>query len=373
MKTNENKKGISLIVLIITILVMIILAAAIILNIDDTKLIGRAEKAVSDNQLSIAKEIRVVARAEWRANEEKLSKEYGSFSNYLIYKLEEAEVEIGTEAGQMSVDEEGSLFFYAVPPIPEGYVASSVSTEDQISEGLVIYQGDDPVTEENVATAKTTRNQFVWVPVPNISKFERKDWYTGNVLVSELNSCLPTEIEEYNVMKASVEKYGGFYIGRYEASKPDSYVLCVAGKTPYTQTASFSVAKNACKSFSSESVVGHLVYGEEWDAALTFIATNHPQYPSSTFNPSTYKYYGRYSSTVTTTASKEDYRVNNIYDMAGNAFEWTMEEADDGALRGLRGGYASTNGGVNAAGYRSRNDATRATAVYGFRPALYVK
>lgn len=46
---KANKKGISLIVLIITIVVIIILAAAIILNLSNTNIIKNARTAVSEN------------------------------------------------------------------------------------------------------------------------------------------------------------------------------------------------------------------------------------------------------------------------------------------------------------------------------------
>ncbi len=53
--------------------------------------------------------------------------------------------------------------------IPNGYVASQISTEDSVEEGLVIYEGTEPVTEENHATALTSRNQYVWIPVEDIN------------------------------------------------------------------------------------------------------------------------------------------------------------------------------------------------------------
>ena len=46
MKTRKNKKGISLIVLVITIIVMIILAAAIIISISNSGIVNRANEAV---------------------------------------------------------------------------------------------------------------------------------------------------------------------------------------------------------------------------------------------------------------------------------------------------------------------------------------
>lgn len=49
---KANKKGISLIVLIITIVVIIILAAAIILNLSNTNIINNAKTAVSANDVA---------------------------------------------------------------------------------------------------------------------------------------------------------------------------------------------------------------------------------------------------------------------------------------------------------------------------------
>ena len=52
-------------------------------------------------------------------------------------------------------------------PIPVGFTKSDIPTEDEISEGLVIYQGTDQVSTDEDAI--TTRNQFVWIPVTDIN------------------------------------------------------------------------------------------------------------------------------------------------------------------------------------------------------------
>jgi len=46
------------------------------------------------------------------------------------------------------------------------------------------------------------------------------------------------------------------------------------------------------------------------------------------------------------------YMVKNIYDMAGNVYEWTMESFDDNT-RVIRGGFSGTNGYVAPASYRA--------------------
>ena len=55
-------------------------------------------------------------------------------------------------------------------PVPKGFTVSGVSSENTIDDGLVIYEGLDAVTDSNLETARTTRNQFVWVPVANPSE-----------------------------------------------------------------------------------------------------------------------------------------------------------------------------------------------------------
>ena len=56
-----------------------------------------------------------------------------------------------------------------IVPIPDGYVASQVEGENTKEDGLVIYEGTDPVTAENHATAMSSRNQYVWIPVDDIN------------------------------------------------------------------------------------------------------------------------------------------------------------------------------------------------------------
>ena len=63
-------------------------------------------------------------------------------------------------------------------PVPNGYVGSSVSgenEENEIDTGYVIYEGEEEVTEANVEEARKTRNQYVWVPVADASKIYGTD------------------------------------------------------------------------------------------------------------------------------------------------------------------------------------------------------
>lgn len=146
-------------------------------------------------------------------------------------------------------------------PVPKGYVASDIADEKIVNTGLVIYEGEEPVTDSNKDTAQRTRNQWVWVPVENPSEIYGTDsngvkhgklydfsdsgrtalyWTESNgvmrlfsdgfnrepdILYSEdYDSGIPnylTEETENNINKElkenfemtieSIEKYGGFY------------------------------------------------------------------------------------------------------------------------------------------------------------------
>ena len=67
-------------------------------------------------------------------------------------------------------------------PVPNGFVGSKVTGENEIDSGYVIYAINEGETEDTVEIndtnkdeAQKTRNQYVWVPVPDISKFYGTD------------------------------------------------------------------------------------------------------------------------------------------------------------------------------------------------------
>ena len=77
-----------------------------------------------------------------------------------------------------------------------------------------------------------------------------------------------------------------------------------------------------------------------------------------------------------TTGAVEDYKVKNIYDMAGNMWEWTTEEGRhnaSGSFAVLRGGSFDNIGTASSACYRSGNNGVGNTDFrFGFRVSLYI-
>ena len=310
-------------------------------------------------------------------------------------------------------------------PVPNGFVGSSATGENEIDTGFVIYEGEEEVTDSNVQTAQTSRNQYVWIPVEDISKFygtdaNGKSWgkiydyttgtssnstfdeVTGTYAYnwSETNGVMsissstsyrepdvlrsydtPYYLKTYKVsedsqldfllrqqtdfkkMINSVEKYGGFYIGRYETGNlSQDQVVVQKGNTDINYTTWYN-AYEKCKTLSdnNNNIETGLIWGNQWDRTLMWLmecnakdettgkskeevisdSTSWGNYINATFtytnSSGVTATKNENSSTGIPTGSTEYTNANNIYDLAGNMYEWTME-AYSAVYRVLRGG-----------------------------------
>ena len=77
---------------------------------------------------------------------------------------------------------------------------------------------------------------------------------------------------------------------------------------------------------------------------------------------------GNYTGSISTTGF---YAEKNIYDLAGNVDEWTMEAYDTG-YRVYRGGQYNANVANYPASSRRYNGTSSSSVNTGFRVALYV-
>jgi hypothetical protein len=55
-------------------------------------------------------------------------------------------------------------------PVPKGFTASGATGEHTVNTGFVIYEGTGEINDDNAWDESCTRNQFVWVPVPDPSR-----------------------------------------------------------------------------------------------------------------------------------------------------------------------------------------------------------
>ena len=390
MKLN-NKKGISLIVLVITIIVMIVLAAAIILSLSNSGVIGRANEAKSKTDVANAKQVVAMATAEWQLDEAKIRKEdtsIQSLKDYANKKLEDAGFTTSGNGG-ISLSDSGAVNTIYIDSkgkqaiIPEGFAVSQLITEKTVEDGLVIKDEKG--------------NEFVWVPVevPADKTFEE---VFRRKTVSDYAEPFSTdsyteEVEEHNIMKASVEKNGGFYIARYEAGKEKNNVNTVVSKKSvdvwnnilWSQSMSMTeIGTDGAIYYSrqmykaSNSVTSTLCYGVQWDAVMNFmdgvpnVLDNSKDYIDDSTGMGWYGDNSNYEvhKTGTDVDEKASNMVKNIYDMAGNVAEWTMEAVytDRRVLRG--GDYQRYGDNCPAS---ERLEPMGNIDPFGFRVALYLK
>ena len=332
-------------------------------------------------------------------------------------------------------------------PVPNGYVGSKVAGENEIDTGYVIYEGEEEVTDSNVADAQKNRNQYVWIPVPDISKFYGTDtngkkwgkqyqfssstssscdeitgtkpynWSESNGVMTinsktsyrepdvvpksgstgyDMDSRLKTigakttheflnQLEkEFNNMLASVEKYGGFYIGRYETGNINQDTPVVRkGNTNIRSQTWYNMYKR-CKNIrgANTNVETGMIWGNQWDRTLMWLIetgskTKEQIADDSTswgnYYNATFEYVNSSGSTATKnensstripTGSAEYTKANNIYDLAGNVRDWTME-ANSTYYRVYRGGTCSSDGTYYPADVRSYNYPTVSSYDYG--------
>ena len=347
-------------------------------------------------------------------------------------------------------------------PVPNGYVGSKVTGENEINTGYVIYEGEEEVNDTNKDEAQKSRNQYVWIPVPDISKFygtdsNGKKWgkiynftsgTNSNPLFDEITGTYPlnwsesngimrinsktnyrepdvvpkygstvydgdsrlktlglgarttqeflSQVEsEFNRMLASVEKYGGFYIGRYETGNinQDTPVIQKGNTNIHSQTW-YNMYKR-CKNLKGKNtnVETGIAWGNQFDRTLAWLVetgnkTKQEITDDSTswgnYYNATFEYINSSGNTATKnkdseiripTGSAEYTKANNIYDLSGNVWDWTMEACNTYGFyyRVLRGDSCSYSGIYYPADHRGTYPPDRSSYYDGCRSALYIK
>lgn len=257
-------------------------------------------------------------------------------------------------------------------------------------------------------------NQFVWVPVENFSEFTREHfgtsdqkWWTGTFVTDGLSannlyepvSDGTKDETEVDKMYKSVKENQGFYVGRYEAGttvagtgrrgnlvckqEADVYNnIGIADTDDMTDETggAVEVARGMYSKDNGDSVTSTLIYGVQWDAIMRWMK-DEPNLTGGKYvqDSTDMGWYVTNSSSGNSDhktgkdLNGEKNVVKNIYDLAGNVSEWTMENYNT-SYRVFRGGsYRSSNGSSGPASNRNIEfPSTKNKDDVGFRVALYL-
>ena len=299
-----------------------------------------------------------------------------------------------------------------------------------LSTGLVVTDGTNywtwiEVPKTQVFASDTTENDY--------DKIEDDlEAYTGTLLSRngytdqwyDHNRGCGLTYKEYNSLKkymlSSVYRNGGFWIGQYEAgaetypatANNDTRTPVIAqGKYPYNYITCAN-AQIKSSQINSGNYTSSLMFGIQWDLVLKHLqvrggltqdeltknSNSWGNYNDATFtiengqyttSPSTENSLKKYtedtsgyvenstklqneSVLLTTGANSSQNCKMNIYDIAGNQYEWTLEKST-GAYYPCtdRGGDYNVLGSYYPVSYRGSDSTIVSISISSFRPALY--
>ena len=420
-----KNKGVTLIALAVTIVVMLILAGVTISVLNgENGIVKQAQKAKEESKIkelkekvridiagkrveningelrvSVLKEIldkyfdnvpvetQITSETELKAKEE-----YGK------YEMKISDIDVGEITYETSYtifkDVNGEQV-----PIPEGYIVSENSDENIVNKGLVI--------------SDSRGNEYVWISCTvdsssNKLQYKRTEWgvekdgtdnsraikdeltlkdidvtYSKTDTDNGINEEISKEIvAQINAEKESIKKYGGYYIGRYEVGKDNKTAVIKAEQEPYVNI-KWSKAYELAKGIGGgEGATTYLCSSYSWDTAINFIQnTTGKNYATSIigFNGNWKSQEVKDSSGKVIKPVNTAQRLNtglttalcNIYDMGGNVGEFTTElNPGTSETVVLRGGDYTVN---YPAGYRWDYYSGVACSYCGFRATLFLK
>ena len=368
-KQIRKQKGITLVALVITVVVMLILAGvAIAAVVDGDGLFSKTRQATETY--------------------ENATRDEGDTIQSMINQIDEYLGEKNPPTGGETIENPinqivnvnqtysgGTTGSYSDPIIPKGFKPVGNAQDSTITEGAE--WGSKNGYQYGLVIQDESGNQFVWVPVDGTTvKFERYDFGKMNSSISSFDDLMETVPE---AITTSVTNNGGFYIARYEAGKLDGVTLETNGSVRPVSKQGVEVwdeiawsdngtnddtnpgngIVTVARSMYPEEdinygVVSTLIYGIQWDTALKFIGAydtgeaGYDTYALDSTGMGNYNDKNEYDedldgfSNITTCGAAPEFRQKNIYDMAGNVYEWTMEKYSDYRIN--RGGAYNFSG-----------------------------
>ena len=437
----KNKKGITLVALVVTIVVLLILAGVSInLVLGNNGIIAKAKDAETKSAEASQNDLKGM--------------------NGLVSEMEGALAGNGSTGSGSGNGGAGTKVPAEATAETAPYFPDNTFTkkEGTIDTGLVIQDASG--------------NEYVWVVVPRTTAVYKTTGLGKTTFTDADYRSIETDLKNYtstygttddfsdtwyadtnnegwlteaeyktlkNDMLKSVYENGGFYVGRYEAGIVENRTLygpknsdgkytiegmstpvSKADAYPYTWVTR-TQAQNLASNVNSGTKTSSLMFGVQWDLVLAFMhnkgniadstltsnSTTIGNYCNSTFQLSQtgqYAVCSNYSLSSTwnqstkpttnfvdssrnkiaqssdgngilvTTGTSETNKVMNIYDIAGNVWEWTLELTSyPGTNRpcARRGGGFYDTGSSLPAAYRSDGGTVGSVGIIGFRVSLF--
>ena len=331
-----------------------------------------------------------------------------------------------------------------------------VMNNEQTNEEVSTNAETGEITQEdiNIFNLQKSVNQYVWVPVKDISRIYGVDsngklwgklwdfsssgriprnWSEtsdGVMKITSKTDCREPDVARYNeyydidsylqiyfdgkakyellakeleenfyITIKSIQEYGGFYIGRYETGGLNGTTVVRKMETNLNNLTWYSMYEKTKKlNGSNDNVMTIMIWGALWDETLQWlvdskaIISNGTTLTYSLLSDSTT--WGNYedanfyyilaesetpeetgektTAIIIPTGSSEYTKTNNIYDLAGNVNEWTIEIYSTG-YRGYRGGYYNNKGNTNAVIFRNGTDPNYGTSYASCRSILLIR
>ena len=427
-KNYSNQTGITLIALVVTIVVLLILAGVSISALfGDSGIIDRAKEAQNETNKATERDKKEIKElSNWL--DSKINGTTGggttggdanpsttSKISTLVGKVVDKNTKAEDAYGNKITIPKGFKILEHNPTSSTGAVTYNYTNSEETGEHIPAVQ--DGIVIEN----GTDKNQFVWVPVGTIknknnttntitlgrySSFTATNGVytpaqvasvencTNAVTISDMYQELSTsrggnsaeDSTAQNATARNLEEFisttlanGGYYIARFEASGTASKITSKYNQTVLGNITQPNAAKAAREMYGEIKENNKLVYASDlvnsyaWDTAIVFIQTYSGKTDYASHNESK-------TTKAFTATGKNDDKYCNIFDMSGNASEWTTEYStySDSSYFypcvGRGGRYDTDDGRADFyTSYRNIFLTTHSFFNNGLRPLLYVK
>ena len=410
MESKIRNKGITLIALVITIIVLLILAGVTIAALSgDNGILTRAKEAKQKTEQAQKEEEKTLSNMESilnntstfnKVNTEDTNPAGAMPTNVTI-------LESDANKGIVIKDKNDNEWVWVEVPKTTVFSDLTIDTTKELTE-----QNYTDIKNKLITYAATYRKgsatqSYNWTD----------EWYEGCGLTSDEYTTA------YQKMLKSVYTYGGFWIGRYEAGIEGTTTETTNARTGSSARITIGISSKAISQknaipynyvYCSEAqalakemtpdgnYTSSLMFGIQWDLVCKYLEVKGKLTTANINSDSSvwgnYSNVGRTissnkakqttnngitwttitgtkpaSSVLLTAGATEETNKMNIYDFAGNEWEWTLEKTSDSNRPcARRGGSYNGTGSFGPASTRISDYTANAFDGIGFRPALYV-